>query len=323
MDVGQDEYFGVDVGGTKILGVAADHRTGAILDAERIATPVGDSARLAEAIGAVVRALIDRRGRPRAVGVGVPGLVDRSGILRYGPNVPGVIDLDAAGYLGDAFALDAVTSSDANNAALAELRWGAAQGVSDAVVITQGTGIGGAIIVNGAILRGANGFAGEPGHMLIERNGHRCACGQRGCWEAYASGAGLVNIARAVIDEGGGAALLARADGVVDHLRGEHIADAARCGDPDGLMVLERFADWVARGLANLINLLDPERVVLGGGLASIGDLFLDAVADGLGQYVLGGSIHPPVDLVTARCGPEAGAIGAVALAADAYPTRG
>ncbi len=311
-------FIGVDVGGTKVLGVVADHRTGKVLDRERLPTPKADPALVPDAIVEVVAALASRHGRPAAIGVGVPGLVDRSGVLRYGPNVQGVLGLDIAAVLRSAFDVPAFATNDANSAAVAEHRWGAARGANHAIVVTQGTGIGGAIIANGAVLLGANGFAGEPGHMLVERNGHRCACGQHGCWEAVSSGAGLVNLTRDLVADGRAGGIVALADGVIEHLRGEHIAEARRRGDPDAVEITTRFAEWVARGLASLINLLDPERIVLGGGLTDINDLFLDDVAALVGNFVLGSRYRPIVPIVAAQLGPEAGAIGAAANAADA-----
>ncbi len=310
-------FIGIDVGGTKVLGVIADPHTGAVLDRERRPTPKSDPEHLPRVIIDVVDALIERHGVPSAIGVGVPGLVDRAGVLRYGPNVRGVLGLDIAPRLRSMFRVPVIATNDANNAAVAEHRWGAARGANHVIVITQGTGIGGAIIANGAVLLGANGFAGEPGHMLVERDGHRCACGQRGCWESVSSGAGLVNLTRDLVAEGRAGGIVALAGGVVEHLRGEHVAEARRLGDPDAAEVTKRFADWVARGLASLINLLDPERIVLGGGLTEINDLFLDDVAARVDTYVLGSRFRPTVPIVGAQLGPEAGAVGAVANAAD------
>ncbi len=316
-ETAEGPFIGVDVGGTKVLGVVADHLTGEILDRELRPTPKTDPAQVSSVIGEVVEALITRHGVPRGIGVGVPGLVDRAGVLRYGPNVQGVLGLDMVTVLGDRFDVPVVAINDADNAALAEHRWGAARGADHAIVITQGTGIGGALIIDGSLMRGANGFAGEPGHMLVDRGGHRCACGQVGCWESVSSGAGLVNLTKDLVAEGRAGGIVALAGGVVDHLRGEHVAEALRQGDPDAIEVAARFADWVARGLASLVNLLDPERIVLGGGLTSINEYFLDDVAHRLGDYVLGAPHRPRVPVLAAELGPEAGAIGAVANIAD------
>ncbi len=188
------------MGGTKILGVVVDSEDGTVLAEDRVPTPSGDDA-VAAALVEFAIGLCDRfraeHGAPvGAVGLGAPGLVDRSGTLRYGPNLPCVIDRDYATLLTDGLRLPAVVDNDATSAAWAEHELGAARGYNHAVLVTLGTGIGAGIIVKGQILRGANGFAGEPGHMVVDPNGPPCPCGRRGCWERYASGSGLGRLAR-------------------------------------------------------------------------------------------------------------------------------
>ena len=302
-------YLGVDVGGTKILGLAVDPANGAISHRSMRPTPNG-KAEVVEAVAAVVAELAEKVDPP-AIGVGIPGLVDHQGVLRYGPNVPGVLDLDLAGELRRRFRLPVVAENDASNAALAEHRLGAAKGAMHAVIITQGTGIGGALIIGGRLLRGANGFAGEPGHMLIDHGGHRCACGQLGCWESVASGTGLANIARETVAEGKGERVLALAGGVPDHIRGEHVSLALSEGDEGANVIIDRFAFWVAQGIGSLVTLLDPELVVLGGGLAAINQHFVSSVQSRVMDAVLGGTHRPPVPVVSAMLGAEAGAITA------------
>jgi glucokinase len=317
--------IGVDVGGTKILAAIVDPATGEIHRRTQLPTPRHDPDAVPAAIGDAIAALLAagpesmaRSGDElRGIGVGVPGLVDRSGILHYGPNVPGVIGLDIAGILRRRFEVPVVATNDANNAAVAEHRLGAARGFDDVVVVTQGTGIGGAIIANGQLIRGVNGFAGEPGHMLVDRFGHLCACGQRGCWETVASGSGLVNITSELIDVGRARAILELAGGVRSHIRGEHVAAALAAGDGDAHEVLERFSAWVAAGIGSLVNLLDPAIVVLGGGLTTISGHFLDQVRSRVMAMTMGGAYRPAVQVVSAELGPEAGAIGAAINASD------
>jgi glucokinase len=305
---------GVDVGGTKILGVVTD-RAGSIVERTVAPTPK-DPEQVPGGIAAVVEELVELAGRPAAVGIGVPGLVDHAGVLHYGPNVAGVLGLDIAGHIRSTLSLPAVASNDASCAALAEHRLGAARGHEHAVVVTQGTGIGGGLIVNNAVLKGANGFAGEPGHMLIDRSGPWCACGARGCWEALASGAGLANIARQLVESGRASRIVELAGGDPGHVRGEHVAAALAEGDTDGQEVIDRFAWWVARGLANLVTLLDPSVVVLGGGLAAISASFIGDVQDLVDRAVLGAGFRPVVPVVPAALGADAGAVGAALLAA-------
>ena len=307
--------IGIDVGGTKILGVVVE---GTSIVTKNLNPTPKDPDKVATAISDSVADLIEQVGTVSGVGVGLPGLVDYSGVLQYGPNVPGVVGLNIVDHLRSSLGVHAVASNDASCAALAEHRLGAARGHEHAVIVTQGTGIGGGLIVNNGILRGANGFAGEPGHMLIDRRGEMCACGTRGCWEAVASGAGLANIARSLVEEGRADAILKHADGIAAHIRGEHVAAALQAGDGDAKEVVKRFSWWVAQGLASLITLLDPGVVVLGGGLTALSDQFIPDIQRQVASSVMGGSHRPEVPVVAAELGPEAGAVGAALLSTSA-----
>ncbi|MEM9561428.1 MAG: ROK family protein [Actinomycetota bacterium] len=310
-------FIGVDVGGTKILGLVTDGISANAVDRELQATPKHDPDELAPAIVGVVETLLARNDDVVGIGVGVPGLVDHAGVLHYGPNVQGVLGLDIAGRLNQTFSLPAVAENDGYLTALTEHRLGAARGHDHAIVVTQGTGIGGGLIVGGQVLRGANGFAGEPGHMLVNRFGHRCACGNTGCWESVSSGAGLANLARDVVEEGQGSAILAAAGGDPAAIRGEHVSAAYDAGDPGAAETMQRFSFWVAQGIGSLIALLDPSIVVLGGGLSTISGGFLDEVASQVGECVVGGPYRPVVPIVSADFGAEAGAVGAGLRARD------
>jgi len=309
-------FIGVDVGGTKILGLVTDGVTAKAVHRELDSTPK-DPTQFAQGILTVVGRLLDAAPQVAGIGVGVPGLVDHGGVLHYGPNVQGVLGLDIAGELRQRFLLPAVAENDGYLTALTEHRLGAARGHDHAVIVTQGTGIGGGLIVGGQVLRGANGFAGEPGHMLINRFGHLCACGRTGCWESVASGAGLANIAREMIEDGKGQAILAAAGGDPALVRGEHVSDAYRGDDPDAVEILDRFSWWIAQGIGSLIALLDPSIVVLGGGLSAISDGFIDGVSQQVTETVVGGAHRPVVPIVAADFGAEAGAVGAALRARD------
>ena len=309
-------FIGVDVGGTKILGLVTDGIGSTEQDRELQPTPK-DPDKLAPAIVDVVRTLMERNGKVVGIGVGVPGLVDHAGVLHYGPNVQGVLGLDIAGELNSVFSLPAVAENDGYLAALTEHRLGVARGHDHAIIVTQGTGIGGGLIVGGQVLRGANGFAGEPGHMLINRFGHRCACGRTGCWESVSSGAGLANIARELVAEGHGERILEAVGGDPNAIRGEHVSAAFAQNDPDAIEILNRFSWWIAQGIGSLIALLDPSIVVLGGGLSAISDGFIDGVSSKVTEAVVGGAYRPVVPIVPADFGAEAGAVGAGLRARD------
>jgi glucokinase len=304
---------GVDVGGTKCLAVALE--SGRIVGECRVPTPVGEESVL-DAI-ADAATTVAGAGRILGVGVGVPGLVDRAGVLRFAPNLPGVNDLPIAAELESRLGLPVKADNDATCAAWGERQLGAAQGYDDVVLVTLGTGIGGGIVAAGRLVRGANGFAGEVGHMVIDANGSPCPCGQRGCWERYASGGGLGRLGQRAAAEGRAPRVLARAGGDPELVRGEHVTMAAAEGDAGAQAVLAELGWWVAQGLANLANVFDPQAFVLGGGLVEAGELLLDPVRAAFTGLLTGASYRPPVAIVPATLGEHAGAIGAACLFDD------
>ena len=182
------------------------------------------------------------------------------------------------------------------------------------ILVTLGTGIGGGIVAGGTLLRGNHGFAGEVGHMVIQAGGDPCPCGQRGCWERYASGGGLGRLGQQAAAEGRAGAVLARAGGEPHMVRGEHVTVAAAEGDAEAQAVLAELGWWVALGLANLANVFDPQAFVLGGGLVEAGDLLLGPVRTAFAGLLTGAPHRPPVDIIPATLGEHAGAIGAACL---------
>jgi len=301
---------GVDVGGTKVLGVAVD-ATGIVVAEHRVPTPAGQAA----VLGAVC-AMVEALGPADGVGVGAPGLVDRRGALRVAANLPGVGDLDLLGALAARYPDRRIrVDNDATCAAWAEHGVGAARGVDDAVLVTLGTGIGGGIITGGRLARGASGFAGEVGHMVVDPHGPPCPCGKRGCWERMASGRGLGRLGREAAEAGRGARLVALAGGDPGAVRGEHVTEAAADGDAEAGAVMDAFAWWVALGLANLTEILDTELFVLGGGLADAGEILLAPTRAAFAGLVQGAKLRR-VRIVVAELGERAGAIGAALLAA-------
>lgn len=305
---------GVDLGGTKCLGVLID-ADGAIVAEERLATPRGAEA-IIDVVCAVIAAL-EKHGPVDHVGVGVPGLVDRSGVLRVAPNLPGVLNLDVKRSVESGCARPTRVDNDATCAAWGERMAGAARGRDDVVLVTLGTGIGGGLVLGGRLFRGAYGFAGEIGHVVIDPDGPPCVCGHRGCWERYGSGSGLARLAREAAVAGQAPGLVERAGGDPDRVRGEDVTTAAAAGDPGALAVLDRFAWWLALGLANLANTFDPECFVIGGGLVEVGDLLLDPVRRHFADLVEAGEHRPAIDIVPAELGDKAGAVGAAWLEPD------
>jgi glucokinase len=288
--------IGVDVGGTKVLGVVVDEH-GTLLAEHRVPTPAtGDAVIAAMAdVVAVLRAQHD----VVAVGAGVPGLVDHRAVLRFAPNLPGVVELAVGPLLAEATGLPVGVDNDNTCALWGEHLLGAARNVDHAVLVGLGTGIGGGLLLDGRLARGAHGFAGEIGHMVVARGGIPCVCGRNGCWERYASGSALGRLGR---EAGIGP-------------RGEDVTAAAIAGDPTALAVFDDFADWFAVGLVNLVQVLDVSHCVIAGGLVEAGEVLLDAVRRAFGARLVAPDHRPPVEIVAAQLGERAGAIGAAMLA--------
>ena len=302
---------GIDVGGTKAQAVVID-ATGEVVETMQRPTPRGDAS--LDALIEVLVELADEVGHDGSVGVGVPGLVTRDGVLRAAPNLDGVADFEVAALLSERFGSPVHVDNDATCATVAEWRLGAGRGAQDMILVTLGTGIGGGAVVNGAVVRGANGFAGEFGHMVVDPSGPLCPCGRRGCWERYASGSGLAMLAREAATGHRLRDVVRHAGGDAQAVRGEHVQAAARTGDPDALAVIDDFSRWVALGLANLTNALDPEVFVLGGGLAAGSDLYLDPIRRWFGELLYQPHLRPVPRIEFARWGPLAGAVGAALL---------
>jgi glucokinase len=306
---------GVDVGGTKVLGVAlrADDPATVVAEA-RVGTPDTETA-LLDAMADVVRQLDGQTGeRVTAVGVGIAGLVDRTGRLRVSPNLPGRRNVDVGIQLDRRLEVPVRVDNDATCAAWAEYLAGAARGADDALLVTLGTGIGGGLIADGELVRGAHGFGGEVGHMVVDPQGPRCPCGRRGCWERFASGSGLGWLGRQAAEAGQFARGVELAGGIEDNVRGEHVTQAAREGDEDAIEVMREFAEQVALGVGNLVTLLDCSLVVIGGGLVEAGEVLLEPVRAAYRRRVMAPEEREDVRIVPAALGEHAGAIGAALL---------
>ncbi len=259
--------LGIDIGGTKVACALAD-RSGVLLGTERRPSPAtGDARSDLERIADQCLDLLGSRGiaagELEAVGLSVPGPIDRdAGLLMHPPNLSGWGEVPASKILGERLGCPVYLENDANAAALAEWRFGAGQGASDMVYLTMSTGVGGGLILGGRLYRGRIGSAGELGHVPVEWPGERCACGLRGCLEAYTGGRAWQAHLREVLP--GASLALALAGGDRDALRPEHAVEAARQGDADAARELSRWIDYLARGIVQLVFSLAPEVIVLG-----------------------------------------------------------
>ena len=288
-----DWAVGVDVGGTKAAAIQVD-ATGAVRRRAVVDTPAEDVPALLAAMRAVTTEVY--ASDVTAIGVGAAGLVEwGTGRIRYAPNIAWrEVDLhEALGGFGVPVAID----NDCTVAAFGEHAVGAGRGVEDFLYVGVGTGIGGGIVHGGALMRGAHGFAGEIGHIIVEPGGEACGCGNRGCWETVASGAALTRIGRE------------RLGATHD---GPGVVAAARGGDATARSVLDDVGTRLGEGIAGLVNVLDPELVIIGGGAAAgAGDLLLEPARAACARAIEGAGHRPAVPLVPATLGADGAAIGA------------
>jgi glucokinase len=312
--VGDTATFGVDLGGTN-LRVALVDPDATIVDERRVDTPPTLDG-IVEQIATSAARFAVHRPEARALGLGAAGMVDHEGTIHYSPNVPALLHAPVRARLEEAVGLPTVVDNDANVAAVAELAHGAARGCTEALLVTLGTGVGGGIITRGEVLRGAHGFGAEIGHFQVVADGPLCACGQRGHWEALASGTALGRLGREWAHAGAAPSLLARA-GSVDAITGVMVGDVARDGASDALAIVDEYARRVAAGLVGLVNILDPERVVVSGGLVELGDVLLAPLRAAFDGRIEGAPHRPFVPIVAAELGERAGVIGAAVLARD------
>jgi glucokinase len=308
--------IGIDIGGTKVLGGVVDP-SGKVLATARRDTPADDVGKTADFIVEVVQELA-RDHAVDAVGIGAAGWIDvtRSRVL-FAPNLAWR-DEPLRDRLAARIDLPVVVENDGNAAAWAEFRHGAARDATDSMVlVTVGTGIGGGLVIGGHLLRGANGIAAELGHVRVVPDGHACGCGRHGCLEQYASGTALVRYARdrAVADPTSAGRLLELAGGSVDAVTGPLVTRAARVGDPASLAAFADVGRWLGSGLADLVNTLDPEILVLGGGVAEAGDLLLTPARAAYHDQLGARRTLPVAPVVAAELGNTAGVVGAADLA--------
>lgn len=306
--MGHAAAIGIDVGGTKLVAAVVDAQ-GRVLERMRRQTP----ARAPQDLVDEVHGLIADLGGELPIGIGIAGLVTPDGTVRYGPNI-GVEDLDLAGALRACTSRAVVVVNDASAATFGEQRVGAARDHRDVVMLTLGTGVGGGVVVGGRLLTGAHGFGGELGHVIVEDGGRRCPCGNRGCIEAYAAGSAIGRRAAQRLADESGPSLLRG----VDDLTGRAVTLAARDGDELARDVLVEAGRWLGVGLGGLVNALDPEVVLLGGGAAAqTATWLLPAAREAMAERIIGHAWRTPPRVELAALGDDAGMVGAALLAAD------
>ncbi|MEI9907465.1 MAG: ROK family glucokinase [Actinomycetota bacterium] len=308
--------IGVDVGGTKVLGGVVDE-SGKVLAHARRDTPRQGGKALTQAIADVALELMSAH-EISSVGVSAAGFVssDRKTMLAT-PNIADWNGVNLDAELRALINVPLVIENDANAAAWGEARFGAGINQDHLMLLTIGTGIGGGVVVDGNLYRGAFGVAAEFGHMRVVPEGHLCGCGARGCFEQYASGNALLRHAREAINASPEVArnLLSLGDGTVAGLTGKHITDAARQGDAVALAAFNTTAQWLGAGIASLAVILDPACVVIGGGVIDAGEILLGPTRIAVERYMPFAGKHPSPEIIAAKLGNDAGLVGVADLA--------
>ncbi len=306
---------GVDIGGTKIAAGVVDEQ-GAILARKRVATANRDAETVERTVSDLVT-LLKADYDIEAIGIGAAGFVDeKRSRVNFAPNL-GWQDEPLRMAVESQTGLPVVVENDANAAAWGEYRFGAGKGMDYLVTVTVGTGIGAGIIIEGAMYRGRWGAAAEFGHLCVDPGGRPCGCGNRGCWEQYASGNALVREARYLASERRKEAevLLDFGDGTPEGVEGVHVTLAAREGDPVALAAFDFVSRWLGQGMADITAILDPECFVIGGGVSEAGDILLASTVRAFTESVTGKEHRTLPKVVIAQLGNAAGLVGAADLA--------
>ena len=310
-------YAGVDLGGTNTkIGIL--NREGDILKSRIIKTLSAEGVdntleRIWKTIQELAQELDINIENIKGIGLGIPGPVLEQSIVAFFANFPWERNINIKEKLEKLTGIETKLDNDANIIALGEAKYGAAKGSKSSVTVALGTGIGGGIYIDGKLVSGAKGAGGEVGHMKIVKDGKLCGCGQKGCFEAYVSATGLIREAVSRLTVNKQNLLYKMIDGDLMKLEAKDIFDAAREGDAFSLDLVDYEAEYLALGIANILNIINPEVVVLGGGVALAGDILLNPMREKMVKYALPVTLEE-LQIVQGVLGNEAGIKGAVGL---------
>ena len=314
--------IGIDLGGTNIAAGLVDENYKIIAKASVPTAPERGAEAIVADMALLCRKLCTSNNIElsdiASVGIASPGAIDSAeGKVKYANNLP-FSNLPITAMLAEQIGIkDVRVENDANAAAWGEAVAGAAKGAKNSVMITLGTGVGGGIIIDGKVYSGFNGIAGELGHVVIEYNGRRCSCGRRGCWEAYSSATGLINMTKEKLSEcenTGRKTIMTELVRQKGKVSGLTAFDAMRHGDEAGKEVVDMYLGYLACGLANMVNIFQPEVISIGGGVSNEGQSLVDAIVPLIRKEQYGGSLTPLTDIRIAKLGNDAGIIGAALL---------
>ena len=309
----------IDLGGTKIFTAIISDK-GQAIAVERCTTMASEGTRsvidrLLSAAGQILDLNNIEPSQLDSIAVAAAGAIDSDrGVVTLSPNLPGWSDIPLADIIHDKYRVDTFLLNDASAAALGEHRLGVGRGTDNLILLTLGTGIGGGIIINGELYSGSNGSAGEIGHMTIDVNGPRCACGCTGCLEVFASGTAMERDTISRISHGERSSLVEAVEGKIEDITAEKIGVAAQDGDSLALDVIHRAATYLGAGMVNLVNIFNPDMIVVGGGVSGLGDLLLEPARQVVKERAFPIAVQT-ARIVTAQLGEEAGVYGAAIFA--------
>tara|TARA_B100000029_G_scaffold480578_1_gene528728 strand:+ start:1020 stop:2000 length:981 start_codon:yes stop_codon:yes gene_type:complete len=306
--------LGFDIGGTNIRGLGLGSRGETTKLYQK--SHLSELDNIIDSILNIYKEIqLDTGKQIESIGIGCAGLIDTEGVVRASPNILALENFPLKEAIEEKVEVSVTVENDANCAAWAEAQLGVAQGRSEALVVSLGTGIGAGIILNGNLHRGGFGFAGEVGHMVVEKDGLQCPCGKQGCWEQYASGSALGRLAQRMHEDGDIPDLASKVRSGKSYVTGELVGVAAQENHKEALQILEIFSQWVSLGIHNLVKVTDPSLIVIGGGIAEIGQPLIGAINRTFSQIANSEPNAQQVELVLAKFGNRAGSLGAALIA--------
>jgi glucokinase len=309
---GSDLTIGIDIGGTKISAGVVDS-SGNLIDSSKCSTPAEGGKDLISSVVNLVKEL-NKKHEIKGIGISIAALISSDyGTIVGAPNIANLSKLNFANEIKEEFKLPIIIENDANAAMWAEFKFGSAKGLNPVMFFIIGTGVGGSLVIDGKLLKGANGIGAEFGHMCVVPNGLLCGCGAKGCIEQYASGGALIRYANE--------ALLANPDKSEEvlsfgegKLSGTALTKAAKAGNELALAAFSKQADWLGLACASYSLIIDPQAIIIGGGVVDAGELFLTPVRAAMRKYMPFAESHVPPKIIAAKFGNDAGLIGAADL---------
>ena len=309
---GSDLTIGIDIGGTKISAGVVDS-SGNLIDSSRCSTPLEGGKELVSSVIGLIKES-NKKHEIKGIGISIAALISSDyGTIVGAPNIANLSKLNFANEIKEEFKLPIIIENDANAAMWAEFKFGSAKGLNPVMFLIIGTGVGGGLVIDGKLFKGANGIGAEFGHMCVVPNGLLCGCGSKGCIEQYASGGALIRYANE--------ALLANPDKSEEvlsfgegKLSGTALTKAAKAGNELALAAFSKQADWLGLACASYSSIIDPQAIIIGGGVVDAGELFLAPVRAAMRKYMPFAESHVPPKIIAAKFGNDAGLIGAADL---------